>query len=148
MLRLFMENIKKDTYNLDRFLQAQEDIYESVITDLKNGNKKSHWMWYIFPQIKGLGLSPLSVKYSLSSLEEAREYLKHPILGPRLRECTTILLKLNGKSAIQIFGNLDALKLKSSMTVFSVAEKGENIFDSLIDKYFEGSKDLRTLELM
>ena len=140
--------INKDIYNLNRFIKAQADIYESVLSELKNGHKTSHWMWFIFPQIKGLGNSTMSVKYAVNSFKEAEEYLNHPLLGKRIKECTDIVLNLNGYSAKQIFGSIDEMKLRSSMTMFNAVQQGENIFKLVLDKYFKGLEDQRSLELL
>ena len=138
----------EDNYNLERYIKAQAGIYETAVCELKNGHKTSHWMWFIFPQIKGLGFSSISIQYSISSLREAGEYLNHPILGSRIRECTEIVLNIDGYSARQIFGNIDELKLRSSMTLFNYVQKNENIFELALAKYFKGLQDNRTLELL
>ena len=138
----------EDKYNLERFIKAQAGIYESVISELKNGHKRSHWMWFIFPQLKGLGNSSISIKYSISSPREAEEYLDHPILGSRIKECSRIVLNIDGFSAMQIFGSIDELKLRSSMTLFDAVQQNENIFELVLGKYFKGIKDKRTLDLL
>ena len=137
-----------DNYNLERFIEAQEGIYKTAVSELKNGHKTSHWMWYIFPQIKGLGFSSMSMQYSISSLREAEEYLDHPILGSRIRECTRIVLDINDYSAKQIFGSIDEIKFRSSMTLFNYVQNNENIFELALVKYFNGIQDNRTLELL
>ena len=138
----------EDNYNLERFIKAQAGIYETAVYELKNGHKTSHWMWYIFPQIKGLGFSSMSIQYSISSLLEAEEYLNHPILGSRIRECTRIVLNINSHSARQIFGSIDEIKFRSSMTLFNYVQKNENIFELALAKCFKGLQDNRTLELL
>lgn len=140
-------NNKND--NLNKFLTAQENIYGQALSEIKSGRKTSHWMWYIFPQYKGLGLSSTSKFYAINSLEEAKEYLSHPVLGARLREITGELLKLENTYAKQIFGRPDDMKLKSSMTLFSAADgTNDNIFNKVIDKYFEGHFDKKTVNLL
>ena len=143
-----MENKMKDNYNLNRFIQAQAGIYETVISELKNGCKRSHWMWFIFPQVTGLGNSPMSIQYSIKSLQEAEEYLNHPILGSRLKECSSIVLNTDDHSAIQIFGSIDELKFRSSMTLFNIARHNENIFELVLEKYFKRLQDKKTLKLL
>ncbi len=138
----------EDNYNLQRFIKAQAGIYETVVFELKNGHKTSHWMWFIFPQIKGLGFSAMSVQYSIKSVREAEEYLNHPVLGSRLRECTEIVLNLNGYSAKQIFGSIDQQKFKSSMTLFNALQQSEYIFELALRKYFKSLPDNRTLDLL
>lgn len=137
-----------DPFDLKRFTRSQEDIYDNVLAQLKNGRKRSHWMWYIFPQIDGLGFSPTTRYYSIKSKEEAQDYLHHPILGPRLRECAMILLETEGLSASVIFGFPDNMKLKSSMTLFaSVSEEG-SIFKLVLKKFFNGKSDEKTIRLL
>lgn len=138
----------KDTYNLGRFMKAQAGIYETVISELKNERKTSHWMWYIFPQIKGLGFSSMSIQYSISSIREAEEYLNHPVLGSRIKECSRIVFTIDGHSAKEIFGIIDELKFRSSMTLFNYIRHNENIFELILNKYFKGLQDNRTLELL
>jgi uncharacterized protein (DUF1810 family) len=138
----------RDPYNLDRFLEAQSGIYERVLDELRRGQKSSHWMWFIFPQMRGLGRTETSVFFSISSLAEAKAYLEHPVLGPRLRECCELLLQLEGKSASQIFGSPDDLKLRSSMTLFAAIDFESAVFQSVLNQYFEGKPDPRALELL
>ena len=138
----------KDNYNLERFIKAQTGIYETAVSELQNGRKTSHWMWFIFPQFKGLGFSSMSVQYSISSLREAEEYLNHPILGSRIKECSRIVLNINDHSAKQIFGSIDELKFRSSMTLFNYVQNSEKIFELVLEKYFKGLQDNRTLELL
>lgn len=137
-----------DTHNLHRFTQAQQDVYTNVLSELKSGRKTTHWMWFIFPQFAGLGRSPTAEFYAIKSLEEARQYLQHPVLGMRLQECSKIVLGIEDLDIPEIFGFPDDLKLKSSMTLFSrVADPG-SVFDQVLDKYFQGAPDTRTLELI
>jgi uncharacterized protein (DUF1810 family) len=139
----------KDKYNLNRFIIAQESQYDKALSEIKNGSKKSHWIWFIFPQILGLGHSYLSTYYGIKNLEEAALYLEHPILGARLIEITTALLRYEGKSASAIMGSPDDFKLKSCMTLFSLVDKNEDsVFQKIIKKYFFNDKDVRTLQLI
>ncbi len=137
-----------DPFDLHRFVSAQEGTYSRAISELRSGRKESHWMWFIFPQFDGLGMSSTSKHYSIKSAEEARHYLDHPLLGKRLVECAETLLGLQGRSASQIFGYPDDLKLKSSMTLFAEVARDEETFARVIDRYFNGERDRRTLELM
>ena len=134
--------------DLNRFLDAQENDFEIALSEIKNGSKQSHWMWYIFPQIKGLGFSSLSNFYAIKTKAEAENYLAHQILGKRLIEISNALLEVEGKTAYQIFDSPDDMKLKSSMTLFGSLENTNPIFQSVLDKYFNGAKDYRTLELL
>ena len=134
-------------YNLDRFLKAQEHTYESAKKELINGIKKTHWMWFIFPQIRGLGFSELSYYYGIENLEEAEEYNNHPILGARLIELCNILLSLDIKDPVQIFGEIDAKKLQSSMTLFYKAGNNQ-IFRDVLRKYYFGEFDQNTMKLL
>ena len=133
-----------DPYDLDRFVHAQAGDYERALSELRAGKKKSHWMWYIFPQVEGLGLSPMSVQYSINSADEARAYLDHPLLGPRLRECAAVVRDIVGRSALDVFGSPDDLKLRSSATLFD-AVSNEDVFEQLLEKYFDGEPDKETL---
>lgn len=135
-------------YNLERFLEAQGDIYERVLDELRRGQKSSHWMWFIFPQIRGLGHTETSIFFSISSLQEARAYLEHPVLGPRLFHCCELLLQVEGKFASQIFSSPDDLKLRSSMTLFGQASEENALFKEVLRRYFDGSSDPRTLEML
>jgi uncharacterized protein (DUF1810 family) len=137
-----------DSHNLQRFVEAQEPQYARVVEELSSGRKRSHWMWYIFPQLEGLGFSMTARRYGISGLDEAKAYLAHPVLGPRLRECTELVLGIEGRSANQILGHPDDLKFRSSMTLFSRASAGETLFDKAIDKYFAGDPDAKTLQLL
>jgi uncharacterized protein (DUF1810 family) len=133
-----------DPYDLDRFVRAQAPVYDQALSELRAGQKRSHWMWYIFPQMEGLGLSPISRQYSIKSAAEARAYLDHPVLGPRLHECATVVYGISGRTALGIFGAPDDMKLRSSATLFAIASGG-GIFEQLIQKYFEGRRDEKTL---
>jgi uncharacterized protein (DUF1810 family) len=135
-----------DPYDLQRFVAAQDagGTYRRATAELRNGRKESHWMWFIFPQIAGLGYSPASRTYAVSSVEEARAYLAHPVLGARLIECAVILADGPDRTAEQIFGEVDALKLRSSMTLFMHAAPGEPVFRQLLDRYFDGEPDSAT----
>jgi uncharacterized protein (DUF1810 family) len=134
-----------DTFDLQRFADAQDGIYDRVIAELRAGRKTSHWMWFVFPQVAGLGRSPTAVRYAISGSEEARAYLAHPVLGPRLRECAGILLGHSGSSAFDIFGGIDAMKLHSSMTLFALVSR-DPLFQAVLDRYFEGRLDPATLD--
>ena len=134
---------------LNRFLEAQEDVYETALSEIKSGQKRSHWMWFIFPQYKGLGYSDTSKYYAIDSLEEANEYLNHPILGRRLKEISNELLLLEDEPIEFIFGSPDNLKLRSCMTLFSEIDDSEdNVFIKVIEQYFSGKLDHNTLLLM
>ena len=135
-----------DPYDLQRFVAAQDaaGTYDRAAAELRAGRKTSHWMWFVFPQIAGLGYSPASRTYAITSLDEARAYLAHPVLGPRLIECAGILIRLPGRSAEQIFGEVDALKLRSCVTLFMHAAPGEPAFRQVLDQYFDGVPDPAT----
>ena len=135
-----------DRFNLQRFLDAQEPVYAQVCAELRKGRKQSHWMWFIFPQIAGLGQSPMSIFYALSSLDEAKAYHAHPILGPRLKECAKLVLDVEGRTARQIFGPVDEMKFRSSMTLFANAVPEDPLFSQCLEKFFEGKPDPATLE--
>jgi uncharacterized protein (DUF1810 family) len=139
-----------DPYGLERFVAAQdaEGTYERALTELRGGSKRSHWMWFIFPQIAGLGQSPTSRKYAISSLAEAQAYLRHPVLGPRLKESAGAVAGLQGLTAGQIFGGIDARKLHSSMTLFLRADPQASVFQQVLSKYFEGLPDPATEGLL
>lgn len=137
-----------DPYDLKRFLSAQEGVYERALAELKNGQKQTHWMWYLFPQIDGLGYSPTARRYSIKSLEEARQYLEHPVLGKRLLECTKAVIALKGGSASEIFGYPDDMKFKSSMTLFEKIAGPGSLFSSALDRYCYGTRDAATLRLL
>ena len=133
---------------INRFIRAQENIYPQVVNELQNGKKTSHWMWFIFPQIEGLGFSSTSKYYSIRTIAEAKEYVMHPLLGKRLLECSTILLNIKGKSAESIFGYPDTLKLQSSMTLFSFTSPESTVFLNVLNKYFNNKKDQKTLDIL
>lgn len=135
-------------FDLERFVEAQEAVFADVLAELRGGRKESHWMWFVFPQIDGLGASPTARRFALRSLDEARTYLDHPLLGPRLRQCCEILLGLEGRSAEQIFGYPDVMKLKSSLTLFSRAAEDAGPFEALLEKYYGGEEDPRTFALL
>ena len=135
-----------DPYNLQRFVDAQDPEFEQVCSELRDGYKSGHWMWYIFPQIKGLGSSQLSIKFAISSRGEAEAYLNHPVLGPRLRHCTELVLAIRGRSIEAIFGYIDALKFGSSMTLFAHATPENRMFKDALKKFFGGEFDRLTLE--
>lgn len=137
-----------DSHNLQRFIDAQDPVYEEVLAELAAGQKTSHWMWFVFPQHKELGRSAMAQHYGIASKEEAQAYWQHPVLGARLRECVELVLAVKGKTAFQIFGSPDDLKFRSSMTLFSQAEPGEPLFKRALAKYFGGIGDSRTLELL
>jgi len=135
-----------DPYNLQRFVNAQKPVYDQVCSELRNGSKTSHWMWFIFPQIRGLGCSQVSIEYSISSLEEAKAYLAHPILGPRLRECTHLVNGIEAPSAKDIFGYTDAMKFRSCITLFANATANNQVFTDALQRYFRGEFDPLTLD--
>jgi uncharacterized protein (DUF1810 family) len=134
-----------DTFNLQRFVDAQNPVYEQAGSELRSGRKQSHWMWFIFPQIKGLGRSHLADKFAIASRAEAQAYLEHPVLGPRLRACSQLVTLTDGKTIRQIFGSLDDLKFHSSMTLFARVATDHQIFDDALNKYFDGEPDRLTL---
>jgi uncharacterized protein (DUF1810 family) len=136
----------RDPYALQRFVDAQRAVYAQVETELRAGRKESHWMWYVFPQIKGLGHSAMAQKYALSSVGEATEYLNHPELGKRLRECARLVTLINGRSIQDIFGYPDHLKFHSSMTLFSHASDDNQVFLDALRKYYRSEFDQQTLE--
>ena len=131
---------------LERFVEAQAPVYDQALGELRAGRKQSHWMWFVFPQIAGLGHSVMAQTYAIQSLEEARAYLAHPLLGSRLRECCRAVMDIEGKSAHEIFGSPDDLKFRSSMTLFAHAAPDERLFRATLEKYFDGEVDALTLE--
>ena len=135
-------------HDLSRFTSAQGGTYDRALSELKNGRKRTHWMWYVFPQIEGLGHSSTAKYYAITGLEEARQYLGHPVLGTRLLECTEALLAVKNRSASEIFGYPDDLKLKSSMTLFECVAGPDSAFARVLEKYFHGERDDRTLQLL
>lgn len=135
-------------YNLQRFTDAQEGVYQRALKEIKNGRKQSHWMWFIFPQVAGLGFSETTRFYAVKDKTEASLYMQDPVLGSRLIEISQALLDIEGRSANQIFGSPDDLKLKSCMTLFSSLPDANPVFESVINKYYNGTKDARTLEIV
>jgi len=135
-----------DPYDLKRFVKAQAPVYPTVVEELREGRKRSHWMWFVFPQLRGLGTSATAARYGISSLGEARAYLRHDPLGARLRECAQLVNRVQGRSAAEIFGSPDDLKLCSSMTLFAAATDDNDEFVALLDKYYDGRRDPLTLE--
>ncbi|WP_373505734.1 DUF1810 domain-containing protein [Aestuariivirga sp.] len=139
---------QKIVFDLDRFLKAQESVFETALVELHAGAKQSHRMWFVFPQLRGLGRSSLAQRYGISGLEEARAYLAHPILGLRLRRCVEAVLGVPDRSLRQIFGSPDDIKFRSSMTLFALADGGEPLFQEALDCYCDGIMDPRTVELL
>src|SRR4051794_4759870 len=137
-----------DPHNLNRFVQAQEGDYERALSEIRRGRKQSHWMWYIFPQLDGLGFSSTSKRYSIKSVAEAEAYLAHPVLGPRLMECAEAVLRVVGRSALELFGSPDDMKLRSCATLFASVSPVGSVFDRLLGKYFQGERDGKTLRLL
>jgi len=138
----------EDPFSLGRFLEAQGRSYETALSELRAGEKRSHWIWYVFPQLRGLGHSDNAQYYGITSLDEARAYLADPILGKRLHECVDALLKLKDTSAETVLGYVDALKLRSSLTLFRIASPGDNAFVHALDRYFSGKLDPHTITLL
>jgi uncharacterized protein (DUF1810 family) len=134
-----------DPFDLKRFVDAQAPVYRGIVAELRDGRKRSHWMWFVFPQLLGLGGSPMAVRYGISSLDEARAYLGHELLGPRLIECTRLVNQVQGRSIGEIFGSPDDLKLCSSMTLFARAAADNQDFVALLNKYYNGYQDQLTL---
>jgi len=143
-----MTTNNNDPFDLNRFLTAQETVYRTALAELKNGRKRSHWMWYIFPQLDGLAKSATSKRYAIKSIEEARQYLNHPVLGARLAECAEAVLAVEGRSISEIMGYPDDLKLKSSMTLFASLPEATAAFAGILDKYFQGERDVNTLNIL
>jgi uncharacterized protein (DUF1810 family) len=136
------------TYGLRRFIDAQVEVYDQALAELKAGRKQTHWMWYIFPQLAGLGSSATARVYAIANLEEARQYLRHPLLGARLRECCTALLALHGGDITTVLGHPDDLKLCSCMTLFELAADDADVFVCILQKYFNGQRDPLTVDLL
>lgn len=132
-------------FDLERFVKAQDPVYDKVLAELRAGHKRSHWMWFVFPQIAGLGSSEMAQRYAIADEDEAADYLAHPVLGRRLRECATIVASLKAVSAGEIFGHPDELKFHSSMTLFADTAPDEAVFQACIDKYFDGEPDSATM---
>jgi uncharacterized protein (DUF1810 family) len=135
-------------YHLERFVDAQEHVYASVLDELRRGRKTGHWIWFIFPQIAGLGRSATSQEFAITSLDEARAYLAHPVLGARLRECAQLVLAVEGRTAEEILGSLDAMKLRSSVTLFQYGSPDEPVFAQVLDRYYGGVADRATEALL
>jgi uncharacterized protein (DUF1810 family) len=138
----------RNGFQLERFVEAQADVYGEVLEELRAGRKQSHWMWFIFPQMKGLGRSAMALHYGIGSLEEATAYLRHPVLGTRLRECVKLVNLIEGRTAREIFGTPDDMKFRSSMTLFARAAEDDAVFCAALKKYFSGKADPLTEELM
>lgn len=137
-----------DPYDLERFVEAQNPVIDQVKKELRSGRKRSHWMWFVFPQVAGLGKSRKARRYAVSSRQEAEAYLAHPVLGPRLRECTEIVNGVDGRSANQIFGSPDDLKFRSSMTLFEAVADEPSPFSTALELYYDGERDQKTLEFL
>lgn len=140
--------MESDPFHLERFLKAQAVCYDTALAELREGRKHSHWMWFIFPQLAGLGLSSTAQFYAISGADEARAYLAHPILGERLQDCSAALLTVQGKTAYEILGSPDDLKLHSSMTLFDKVAVAETVFAKVLERYYESLPDERTVELL
>ena len=138
----------RDRFQLQRFVDAQQPVYETVLGELRAGRKRTHWMWFIFPQIAGLGRSDMAQRFALASVEEAAAYLAHPVLGMRLRECCVLVMGIEGRSISEIFGHPDDLKFRSSMTLFARAAPDDPIFAACLKRFFGGEADARTLALL
>ena len=137
-----------DPFHLERFVEAQDGVYARVCEELRAGEKRSHWMWFIFPQIRGLGRSPMAERFAIASLAEAAAYLDHAVLGARLRECTGLVVDINGRTIEEIFGYPDDLKFHSSMTLFAHAAPDNRIFRAALQKFFRGQDDAATVKLL
>lgn len=137
-----------DRYNLNRFVAAQQSVYETVVQELQRGRKYGHWMWYIFPQVAGLGMSTTSQMYAIRNIGEAKAYYQHSHLGPRLRECTQLVMDLNGQTAQEIFGYIDNLKFRSCMTLFGYAATDDGLFREALMKYYNGKADEITANIL
>ncbi len=137
-----------DPFDLTRFVWAQADDYDQALSEIENGEKRSHWMWYIFPQFDGLGSSSTAMQYAIKSVAEAKAYLAHPLLGPRLVACAEAALGVAGRSASEIFGSPDDLKLRSCATLFAQVSATGSVFERLLDRFFQGKRDERTLRLL
>lgn len=135
-------------FDLDRFLAAQEPVFDAALSELRAGRKTTHWMWFIFPQLRGLGRSSMAQRYAIASLAEASAYLEHPVLGPRLKSCVEAVLAVEGRSLREIFGTPDDLKFRSSMTLFARAAGQDHLFQAAIDRYCDGLADPATSELL
>jgi uncharacterized protein (DUF1810 family) len=136
----------RDPHNLERFVSAQDPVYSRVCAELRDGRKTSHWMWFIFPQIQGLGSSEMARRYAIASLDEARAYLEHPLLGQRLRECARLVCEVQGKTIREILGSPDDMKFRSCMTLFAYATSENELFENALRMYFSGEPDALTLQ--
>ena len=143
-----MHDPSHDPFTLQRFVDAQQPVYAQVTAELAAGAKTSHWMWFVFPQFKALGRSATALRYGLASRAEAHAYWRHPLLGPRLAECSTLVLNTSGRSALQIFGAIDAMKLRSCMTLFEAVAADAPVFAQVIDRFHDGQRDPLTLALL
>jgi uncharacterized protein (DUF1810 family) len=144
----WIERDPADPYDLNRFVRAQEIDYDRALSEIRDGRKRSHWMWYIFPQLAGLGFSSTAQHYAIGSLAEAGAYLRHPQLGPRLLSCAEAALAIEGRSAAEVFGSPDDLKLRSCATLFAILSPPGSVFERLLDKYFHGERDQKTIQLI
>ncbi|OBB15172.1 calpastatin [Mycobacteriaceae bacterium 1482268.1] len=135
------DDVTGDPFELNRFVQAQDTVYRTVLSELRAGRKRSHWMWFVFPQLRGLGSSPTAVRFGITSVEEARAYLDHELLGFRLRECVRLVAAIEGRTAQEVFGRPDDMKLRSSMTLFAMATDDNADFVAVLDKFYAGEKD-------
>jgi uncharacterized protein (DUF1810 family) len=143
-----MSNTADDPHDLNRFVSAQASDYQRALAELRNGRKRSHWIWYIFPQIDGLGFSSTAKYYAIKSLDEAKAYLAHPILGPRLVECAEALLKIENRTAHQILGSPDDLKVRSCATLFAAVSPAGSVFERVLEKYYDRERDAKTLGIL
>jgi uncharacterized protein (DUF1810 family) len=137
-----------DTYDLDRFVQAQSHNFDQALEEIRAGQKRSHWMWYVFPQLAGLGFSPTAQHYAIKGEGEARAYLAHPVLGPRLHQCCAAALAVKSRTATEIFGSIDGLKLRSSATLFARVSPPGSVFAQILDRFYGGVPDEKTLQLL
>src|SRR5438067_10196410 len=137
-----------DPHDLGRFVEAQEGVFDRALAELRAGRKRTHWMWFVFPQLDGLGRSPTAQRYAIGDIDEALAYLRHPVLGPRLRECVDALLALDLNDAVAVLGPVDAMKLRSSMTLFAIADPDEPAIANVLDKFFDGVRDDATAALL
>ncbi len=148
MTRPDLPHGEEDPYELSRFVRAQKHVYADALSEITNGRKRTHWMWFVFPQLAGLGVSATSERYAIATVDEARAYLDHPILGPRLLECSESLLRVEGRSATAILGTPDDLKLRSCATLFASVSPPGSVFDRVLEKYYGGARDPKTLRLL
>ncbi len=148
MTRPDLPHGEEDPYELSRFVRAQKHVYADALSEITNGRKRTHWMWFVFPQLAGLGVSATSKRYAIATVDEARAYLDHPILGPRLLECSESLLRVEGRSATAILGTPDDLKLRSCATLFASVSPPGSVFDRVLEKYYGGARDPKTLRLL